>query len=56
MHNRGPFRVTTDQKARKFQNATLGQPMLDILSDRELEFEMIVPLHWLKWLKAGNRF
>ena len=39
-----------------FQFLSLGAPMLDILSDRDLELEMIVPSRWLTWLKPGAAF
>ena len=39
-----------------FQFVGLGAPMLDILSDHDLELEMIVPSRWLSWLKPGEGF
>jgi RND family efflux transporter MFP subunit len=39
-----------------FQFVSLGAPMLEILSDRDLELEMIVPSRWLTWLKPGAVF
>ena len=48
--------VTVDQKAREFQYTTPGQPLLDVLNDRALEVEMIVPSRWLSWLKPGADF
>lgn len=39
-----------------FQFLALGAPMLDILSDHELELEMIVPSRWITWLKPGESF
>lgn len=39
-----------------FQFVGLGAPMLDILSDHDLELEMIVPSRWLTWLKPGEGF
>ncbi len=48
--------VTVDQKAREFQYATPGQPLLDILDDSSLEVELIVPSRWLSWLKVGYKF
>ena len=39
-----------------FQFLPLGAPMLDILSDHDLELEMIVPSRWLTWLKPGAGF
>lgn len=41
---------------RRYQFIGEGQPMLDILDDKELELEAIVPSRWLSWLKVGTRF
>ncbi len=52
-----PFNgVTVDQKAREFQYATPGQPLLDILDDSGLDVEVIVPSRWLTWLRVGYKF
>jgi RND family efflux transporter MFP subunit len=48
--------VTIEQKAREFQYTTPGQPLLDILDDRNLEVEFIAPSRWLSWLKPGYAF
>lgn len=48
--------VTVDQKAREFQYATPGQPLLEILDDHALDIELIAPSRWLDWLKPGNLF
>ena len=48
--------VTIEQKAREFQYTTPGQPLLDILDDRNLEVEFIAPSKWLPWLKPGYGF
>ena len=48
--------VTVDQKAREFQYATPGQPLLDVLDDSNLEVELIAPSRWLSWLKPGYTF
>jgi RND family efflux transporter MFP subunit len=48
--------VTIEQKAREFQYAAPGQPILDILDDRSLEVELIAPSRWLSWLKVGSPF
>lgn len=42
--------------AREYQHAGEGSPLLDILSDRNLELELIVPSRWLGWLKVGAKF
>jgi membrane fusion protein (multidrug efflux system) len=48
--------VVVEQKAREFQYTTPGQPLLEILDDRALELEFIVPSAWLRWLKPGFAF
>lgn len=42
--------------ARQYQFIGEGQPLVDILDDRELELEAIVPSRWLAWLTIGRRF
>jgi membrane fusion protein (multidrug efflux system) len=39
-----------------FQFLQTGAPMLDILSDKDLDLELIVPSLWLNWLKPGSKF
>lgn len=39
-----------------FQFLQTGAPMLDVLSDKDLNVEMIVPSMWLTWLKPGSAF
>jgi membrane fusion protein, multidrug efflux system len=48
--------VTVEQKAREFQYTTPGQPLIDILNDRNLDVELIAPSRWLSWLKPGYVF
>jgi membrane fusion protein, multidrug efflux system len=48
--------VTVDRKAREFQYAAPGQPLLDILDEHALEVELIAPSLWLRWLKPGYAF
>jgi membrane fusion protein (multidrug efflux system) len=48
--------VTVEQKAREFQYTTPGQPLLEILDDRNLEVEFIAPSRWLPWLKVDYAF
>jgi len=48
--------VVVDQKAREFQYTTPGQALLEIVDDRALELEFIVPSAWLRWLKTGYAF
>lgn len=50
-----PGRVA-ELKVRRHQYVAEGEPMIEILDDRELEVEMIVPSRWLAWLKPGHRF
>lgn len=38
------------------QFVTEGAPLIEILSDKELEIQMIVPSLWLSWLKTGAAF
>jgi RND family efflux transporter MFP subunit len=38
---------------RNFQFVQAGTPLLDIVDDRDLELEFIVPSVWLVWLKPG---
>lgn len=39
-----------------FQFVPMGAPMIEILSDHDLELEMIVPSRWLTWLRQGAVF
>jgi RND family efflux transporter MFP subunit len=48
--------VTVEQKAREFQYAAPGQPLLDVLDDHALDIELIAPSRWLNWLKVGTVF
>jgi len=38
------------------QFVTEGAPLIELLSDKELEIQMIVPSLWLSWLKTGAIF
>jgi RND family efflux transporter MFP subunit len=42
--------------AHNFQFLATGAPLLDVLSDKDLNLEMIVPSLWIAWLKSGTRF
>jgi multidrug resistance efflux pump len=42
--------------ARPYQFVGLGQPLLEILDDRTLDLELIVPSRWLAWLRPGLAF
>ncbi|HLZ67439.1 MAG TPA: HlyD family efflux transporter periplasmic adaptor subunit [Aliidongia sp.] len=39
-----------------FQFLGTGAPLLEILSDKDLDLELIVPSLWLAWLKPGAAF
>jgi membrane fusion protein (multidrug efflux system) len=41
---------------RPFQSVGVGAPLLDIIDDRTLELELILPSRWLEWLKVGASF
>lgn len=41
---------------RPYQFVGLGQPLLEILDDRALDLELIVPSRWLSWLQPGASF
>lgn len=43
-------------KVKNHQYVTLGEPIIEILSDKDLEVELLAPSRWLGWLKAGTRF
>jgi membrane fusion protein (multidrug efflux system) len=50
-----PGRVASTA-VRPYQFVGLGQPLLDILDDRTLDLELIVPSRWLSWLASGTPF
>jgi RND family efflux transporter MFP subunit len=43
-------------EARRHQYVAEGQPLLEILDDRALEVELVVPSRWLKRLSPGTTF
>ena len=45
-----------DRKVQPFQYVTVGQPVIDILNDRDLELELLASSRWLSWLKPGATF
>ena len=53
---RAPFagRVA-DIAVHKYQFMQIGAPLMDILDDRDLELELVVPSRWLSWVTAGTR-
>ncbi len=50
-----PGRVA-ERHVQRYQSVGEGQALLDVLDDRTLEVEMIVPSASLAWLKPGHRF
>lgn len=48
--------LVVEQKAREFQYAAPGQPLLDLLDDQAIEIELIAPSRWLRWIKLGTEF
>lgn len=45
-----------EQRVRELQFVQAGQALLEILDDRTLELEFIVPSRWLAWLRADAAF
>lgn len=45
-----------DLSAHTHQYLKVGDPIMGILDDSQLEVEAIVPSIWLRWLKTGNKF
>ena len=45
-----------ERKVQPFQYVTVGQPVIDILDDRDLELELLASSRWLSWLKPGAAF
>ncbi|MFV3077982.1 efflux RND transporter periplasmic adaptor subunit [Niveispirillum fermenti] len=45
-----------EKRIREHESVAIGVPLLEILSDRDLRVELIVPSSWLVWLKPGQRF
>jgi membrane fusion protein, multidrug efflux system len=41
---------------REHEMPQAGQPLMRIVSDAQLEVDMIVPAKWLRWLKPGEVF
>lgn len=54
---RAPFsgRVA-ELRVKRHQFIAPGEPVIDILNERELEIEMLVPSPWISWLAAGTAF
>lgn len=45
-----------EKKVRHQEYVQAGQPLLEIIDDRHLELECIVPSRWLTWLRPGFEF
>jgi membrane fusion protein, multidrug efflux system len=45
-----------DLPVREHEMPQAGQPLMRIVSDAQLEVDMIVPAKWLHWLKPGESF
>ncbi len=45
-----------EMKVKRHQFVGEGQELMEILDDRDLEVETIVPSRWLAWLQPGRRF
>lgn len=50
-----PGRVV-ELKVKRHQFVSEGHELLEILDDREMEVEFVVPSRWLTWLKPGTAF
>lgn len=48
--------VTVAKKAQAFQYARPGEPLLEVLNEKELDVELIAPSRWLNWLRIGTQF
>ena len=44
------------QLAREHERPENGQPLMVILNDHDLELELVLPSHWLRWLSPGESF
>lgn len=42
--------------ARKHEMPTANQPIITIIDDANLELELVIPSHWLTWLRVGEGF
>jgi membrane fusion protein (multidrug efflux system) len=45
-----------ERLVQRHQYVKAGDPILDVLDDSQLEVTVLVPSHWLKWLKPGSEF
>lgn len=42
--------------ARTHEMSSAGEPLMTLINDEQLEIEMLVPSHWLKWLRPDAAF
>ena len=42
------------RKANPYENVSSDVPILEILDDTQLKLHLLVPSHWLSWLKKGH--
>jgi RND family efflux transporter MFP subunit len=54
---RAPFsgRIA-ELRVKRHQYVTTGEPLVEILDERELEVELLVPSRWVSWLSIGTPF
>ena len=45
-----------EQKIHAFESVAQNTPLLSVLADADLEVSLVVPAHWLVWLKPGQPF
>ncbi|WP_066467704.1 efflux RND transporter periplasmic adaptor subunit [Bosea sp. WAO] len=43
-------------RVKRYQYVASGEPLADILNERELEIELLVPSRWISWLTVGTTF
>lgn len=48
--------AVAEQKVKRHQYVTVGEPVIDILSAEALELELLAPSRWLSWLEIGSGF
>lgn len=48
--------ISADVAVKRYQYVKEGEPLLQILDDRELEVEMLLPSTWLLYLDVGDAF
>jgi RND family efflux transporter MFP subunit len=48
--------ISAEVAVKRYQYVNEGEPLMQVLDDRELEVEMLVPSLWLLHLDVGDRF